>query len=190
MDWTPLTHLDARIADGLHRYALAHRGQLPLWRDVSALLSPGVLRIAAVVAAVVLFLLTRSWGAPLVLALSALGTALLSPVTKLLVDRDRPHFAESVASAAGQSYPSGHALASFATVVAVLVVCPPPARRFAVAPAVVVIAAVGFSRMILGVHYLSDVVGGWLLGAASLCVVLVVLRCRRVRRCPAGRSSR
>jgi undecaprenyl-diphosphatase len=180
VNWTPLTHLDQHVAAHLHRYLLAHGGQLTIWRDISAVLSPGVLRIAAVVAAAVLFLVRREWDAPLVLAISVLGTLVLSSLTKVLVDRDRPHFAAPVARAAGQSYPSGHALTSFVTVVAILVVCPPGARRIAAAPAALVIAAVGFSRLILGVHYLSDVVGAWLLGVAWICVVVLVLRHSRI----------
>jgi membrane-associated phospholipid phosphatase len=179
-NWTPLMHLDLHLADHLHRYLFAHRGQLGLWRDISAVLSPGVLRIAAVVAAVVLFLIRRHWEAPLILAISVLGTLVLSSLTKVLVDRNRPHFADSFAHAAGESYPSGHALTSFVAVVAILVVCPPRARRIAVAPGVLVIAAVGFSRLILGVHYLSDIVGGWLLGATWVCVVLLALRHFRI----------
>jgi undecaprenyl-diphosphatase len=176
IDWTPLTHLDARLARDLHSVALDHPGQVTGWRDVSAVLSPTVLRIAAVVAAAVVFLIRREVWAPVVLLVSVLGTLLLSPLTKVLIDRDRPHFAHPVAHAAGQSYPSGHALTSFVMVAAVLVLCPPRTRRIALAPAVLVVAAVGFSRLILGVHYLSDVVGGWLLGAGWVCVVLLVLR--------------
>jgi undecaprenyl-diphosphatase len=187
VDWTPLTHLDLHVAAHLHSYVLAHRGQLTVWRDISTVLSPGVLRIAAVVAAAVLFLIRREWVAPLVLGISVLGTLVLSSATKVLVDRDRPHFADPVAHAAGQSYPSGHALTSFVAVLAVLVVCPPRARRIAAAPALLVIAAVGFSRLILGVHYLSDVVGGWLLGAAWLCVLLLALYSGAVS--PAGTRS-
>ena len=173
---TPLTSFDLRVAHGLHRYVLAHRDQVAGWRDVSVVLSPAVLRIAAVVAAVVVFLLRREAWAALVLMVPVLGTLLLSPATKLLVDRDRPQLAHPVAHAAGQSYPSGHALTSFVAAAAVLVLCPPRARRAALAPAVLIVAAVGFSRLILGVHYLSDVVGGWLLGGAELCLVLVLLR--------------
>ena len=193
VNWTPLTHLDQRIARDLHSVALDHPGQTTGWRYLSDVLSPTVLRIASVVAAVVLFLVRREWTVPLTLALSVLGTLLLSSATKLLINRDRPHLAHPVAHAAGQSYPSGHALTSFVTVAAILVVCPPRARRVAVGPAVLVIAAVGFSRLFLGVHYLSDVVGGWLLGAAWLCVVVLLLRRfsgTLARHSPAGRSSR
>lgn len=175
-NWTPLTHLDLRIANDLHDSVVRHRGQFPVWRDISAVLSPDVLRIASVVAAVVVFLVRREVWAPLVLAVSVLGTVALSSLTKLIVDRDRPHFTDPVAHAAGQAYPSGHALTSFVAVLALLAICPPRVRRLALAPAVLVIAAVGFSRLILGVHYLSDVVGGWLLGAAWVCLVLLLLR--------------
>lgn len=190
--WTPLTHLDLRIANDLHADAVAHRGQLPLWRDVSAVFSPGVLRVAAAVVAVAWFAWRRARRGPLVLAAAAVGTMVLDPVAKVIVDRDRPHFSNPVAHAAGQSYPSGHAFTSFAVVIAVLLICTPRARRVALVPGVLVVAAVGFSRLMLGVHYLSDVVGGWLLGAALLALTVFVLdrlSGSRVRPRPAGPRS-
>jgi membrane-associated phospholipid phosphatase len=47
--------------------------------------------------------------------------------------------------------------------------------------AALIVVAVGFSRLILGVHYLTDVVGGWLIGALWLTVAYRVLRPTRTR---------
>lgn len=188
--WTPLVHLDRRVAADLHDNALAHPGQLRAWRDVSSVFAPNVLRIAAAVAAAILLLWKRAVRPALVLAIAVVGTYVLSSASKVIVDRNRPRFAHAIAHAAGQSYPSGHALTSFVALAAVLLVCSSRIRRYVVAPGVLIVVAVGYSRMILGVHYLSDVVGGWLLGAAWIGLVALVLRHSRVRGSPTGRWPR
>jgi undecaprenyl-diphosphatase len=84
-----------------------------------------------------------------------------------------------VADALGPSFPSGHALGSavFWTTCAVLVM--PRVRRplLVLAGAVVLALLVAASRVLLGVHYLSDVTGGLLLGLgwAAVCTAVFVL---------------
>ena len=106
---------------------------------------------------------------------AVVATIALSSVPKVLVDRDRPHFDDAVAHAVGQSYPSGHALTSLVTAAVLVLVCGRRARRWVAAVGGVVVAAVGLSRLVLGVHYLSDVVGGWALGAAWVCLLVLLL---------------
>lgn len=89
------------------------------------------------------------------------------PVTR----RWRTH---PVAHAASASFPSGHAIGSLVGVGALLLVLLPYARR-STRPAwtafgVLVVLAIGFSRLGLGVHYFSDVLGGYVLGAGWLAV--------------------
>lgn len=107
---------------------------------------------------------------------------------KLAVDRPRP--AGGLVTADGSSFPSAHAAYStFYVWVAVTIVTrlrPRIARRAAVVAAgVTLAAAVGLSRVYLGVHYLSDVNAGWGLGAAafSLCaaIALVATTLRSIR---------
>jgi undecaprenyl-diphosphatase len=97
---------------------------------------------------------------------SFLGFAL-----KLVVARNRPDFDLPLATAPGYSFPSGHALNSavgvLVLVLAVLPALPGFQARLAVWLAgLLVIAATGFDRIGLGVHYLSDVVAGWLVAVA------------------------
>jgi len=96
----------------------------------------------------------------------------LGVVLKLLVDRARPSFPEPVAHASGYSFPSGHALNSFLGVGVLLLVFLPVLSRAGRALAVIVGAAVvlltGYDRVALGVHYVSDVVAGWVVALACL----------------------
>ncbi|WP_089157598.1 phosphatase PAP2 family protein [Micromonospora sp. NBS 11-29] len=169
--WPPLLRLDASVTDAFHGYALAH----PAWVDVMTVwthvLGPGPLRVAAAV--VVVWLVRR--GAPR-LAIWVVTTmvvgGLLGALLKLLVGRDRPDLLEPVARAAGYSFPSGHALtAALASGVLLLVFLPfardSRPRRVALWTAAALITVVtGLSRVALGVHWTSDVVGGWVLGGA------------------------
>jgi len=102
------------------------------------------------------------------------GAALLSGFTKVLVNRVRPVMIVPVDRAEGGSFPSGHALTSIVAMgVLVLVLLPSLSRKWQpllVTAAAVVVIAIGFSRLILGLHYLSDILGGWIIGAAWLCI--------------------
>ena len=104
------------------------------------------------------------------------GSALLNQAIKHLVQRERPSLWVSIAPESSYSFPSGHAMA-VATLACVCVILAWHARgRWAVlAAAIVAAAAVGVSRLYLGVHWPSDVLAGWAAGVAwVLCVHLLV----------------
>jgi membrane-associated phospholipid phosphatase len=111
------------------------------------------------------------------------ATVLVGPVTTLLknlVGRPRPQFAEGGAELDSLSFPSGHAsgIATLVTV-ALLVAWPrlsPSGRRWALAVGVLLALLVGCTRMWLGVHFLSDVVGGWALGVAWTLLTALAFR--------------
>ena len=169
-EWGPLQRLDLTVADDLHRVALDHPGQVDWWRWVSRVLHPDVERIAWAIVVVALLVKRRFRPALFVVVVMG-GAALLEAVVKTAVDRGRPVFADPVASAAGKSFPSGHALGAVVAFGLLVLVVP---RRFRIPAAVLgVVAAllVSYSRLALGVHYLSDVVGAWLLGGAWLLLI-------------------
>ena len=89
-------------------------------------------------------------------------------ISKLLVHRVRPVGGEPLSHSPGYSFPSGHALniaaASSVMVVLVWPLLERSGRWLAVGLAVVVGVAVGLDRTLLGVHFRSDVIAGWLLG--------------------------
>lgn len=101
---------------------------------------------------------------------------LLTLILKEVTDRPRPF--ETIPDAdpllkatVGQSMPSGHAATSFAGAVILTYLLPRAAPFF-----FLLAAAIGFARIYVGVHYLSDVLVGALLGAAVALVYLFALR--------------
>lgn len=168
--WAPLHRLDMSVTDALHGYALDHPAWVMVMRVWSEVFAPMPLRVAALL--LVIWLLRRqarrlaAWAATTMVV-----GGLLGPLLKLLVGRDRPELLDPVARAAGYSFPSGHALnATLAAGVLLLVFLPYAGRgvwRVVLwVVAVLLTVVTGLSRVALGVHFTSDVVGGWLLGAA------------------------
>jgi undecaprenyl-diphosphatase len=84
---------------------------------------------------------------------------------KIAVERARPLFDEPVAHAGGYSFPSGHALNSMLGVTVILLILLPVlhgiTRVVAFGLGFAVVLMVGFDRVALGVHYVSDVLAGW-----------------------------
>ncbi|GAB4588160.1 phosphatase PAP2 family protein [Nocardia sp. IFM 10818] len=105
--------------------------------------------------------------------------ALLGTLTKVLVGRERPPVETRLVMHSNMSYPSGHATATTALVgvVVLMYLISRPGRvraTFAVGAAVVAVVVMSMTRLYLGVHWLSDVVGGALLGTAVVLIAAVV----------------
>jgi membrane-associated phospholipid phosphatase len=115
-----------------------------------------------------------------------LGAVILYQTLKAVLDRPRP--AGGLVAATGSAYPSGHAtqgIAFFGMLAAVLLAVLPQRIRVPAAVTVVIVGVVsGLSRVYLGVHWATDVAGGFLLGGAWLAVVLGI-RTAASRRAPA-----
>lgn len=104
-----------------------------------------------------------------VLAATVVGGRLLNDGLKLLYDRPRPAFDAHPVLTSSSSFPSGHAANTMIAFVAIaLALTPARHRALALNVAVIVAAAIGLSRPYLGVHWPSDVLGGWLLAAMVL----------------------
>lgn len=131
----------------------------------------GLTTLVAVVAAVLLA--RRERRAALFLVVTSGAGALLNAGLKLLFGRARPDLALAIAGADGYSFPSGHAMGSFVIcgALAYLVLrqrSPWAARSAGLALAITVVLLVGLSRVYLGVHWASDIAGGWSAGAVWL----------------------
>lgn len=127
---------------------------------------PVLLTLAGLTAAL---LAIRNRAAALGLMLSVLGGRLLIEVVKLAVDRPRPGFDAHPVWVYSQSFPSGHAGNTMITFGAIaLFALPGRWRAPGLLIAVLLSLLVGATRPMLGVHWPSDVLGGWLLGGAWL----------------------
>ncbi|HEY9827305.1 MAG TPA: phosphatase PAP2 family protein [Stenomitos sp.] len=96
--------------------------------------------------------------------LSLLGCAVINPLAKLCFQRIRPQFWDAPLSEFDYSYPSGHAMASMAFVAVIIILVWQSRWRWSVfAIGVGFAATIGWTRLYLGVHYPSDILGGWIL---------------------------
>jgi membrane-associated phospholipid phosphatase len=116
-------------------------------------------------------------------ALAFLGAQVLSNGMKLGFQRERPFFSDPLATENTFSFPSGHALVSLAVYGALALVLakriPTPAHRaLLLVGAVLLVVAIGFSRLYLGVHFLTDVLAGLAAGAAWLALLYIALEVR------------
>jgi undecaprenyl-diphosphatase len=105
---------------------------------------------------------------------------------KLAVNRPRPSLEFPIATAFGKSFPSGHAMSSVVVYGSLLLVFLPVMnkvwRRRMFAGFVVLMLVIGFTRLALGVHYLTDVLGGYVLGLAWLAASTAAFSIWRVER--------
>jgi undecaprenyl-diphosphatase len=167
--WDPLLDVDEGARDELHSVAVGHAWLVSALKVLSAIGSAWV--YVPLFALVALWLVRR--GLPrlaLFVVVTVAGSSALNTLVKLAVDRARPVLPDPVAHASGMSFPSGHAQSAVVAVsVLLLVFMPslgPRARWVAVALAVLWVLAIGFARISLGVHYVTDVLAGYVLGAA------------------------
>jgi undecaprenyl-diphosphatase len=142
-----------------------------------------------VIVAVLWFAWRREWRAAIALALSSGGGVALSNLLKVIFHRGRPATVVEFIPHPSWSFPSGHALNSVVSYgfLAVLLLDRIADRRKRIAvvtAAAIMILLIGFSRLYLGVHYLSDVTGGWIAGAAWLLVCVSAYRLAPTSRSP------
>lgn len=183
----PITRLDVEVANWLHVHAHANAGLRTFLMGVTHLHStPGILALGALAGVWLYRRGHRYW-------LVALGSAVpgglvLNVLLKHTFERARPHFAEPLLELSTYSFPSGHAMG--ATVLYGFLAC--YAARHArswtgrVLPfvlALAMVATVAFSRMYLGVHYLSDVLAATAEGCAwlAICITAAATLNRRSR---------
>jgi membrane-associated phospholipid phosphatase len=138
--------------------------------------------IIAVVALLILGIARRSWTPVILIAASGIGSLLMTIAGKDIIGRNRPPLVDAVRPYEySPSFPSGHTLN--ATVIAgiiayllILRIRRLSARIVAVAIAAVFALAIGLSRVFLGHHWFTDVLAGWILGAAWLALVITAHR--------------
>src|SRR6201992_4292635 len=171
LQWEPLESADHSAAAGLNGLVAGHAAVVSVIKAVTWLGSDGVLW-TLVGLAVVMLAIRRRWRLAIYLLVTGAGALTLDPILKALVGRLRPVVAHPVAYGNGDSFPSGHALGSIVCYGALFLVFLPAARgtwrRVLAVVIAALVAAIGISRLLLGVHYISDVLGGWAVGITWL----------------------
>jgi undecaprenyl-diphosphatase len=138
--------------------------------DLSALGS-AVIATAVVIIATAFLALSHRPRHAIMMALCGMGAPAVMEVLKQFHERPRPSVIIPVDPTIGLSFPSGHTLAATAIylTLGVLIASAADQRRikiFVMAIAVLLAFVVGFTRVYLGAHYPTDVVGGWMVGLA------------------------
>jgi undecaprenyl-diphosphatase len=163
---------DNRIRMFVHAYS--NPALTAVMRGISLIGDPGVL-VALTIPVMVWFVRTGRARTVLMFAIAMAGAELLDQLLKLAFHRPRPATFFGLAQPMGYSFPSGHALVSLAFFGALSVFVPRRRGLYYFAAAMAV-AAIGLSRVYLGMHYPTDVLGGWAAAAAWLFSVKLARR--------------
>ncbi len=136
----------------------------------------GLVIVVLAAAAVAFLAARRDWRRAIMLALAAAGSVALSVVVQHLAGRQRPPAALAIGHYAGLAFPSGPATTAIACygMLAVIVAAgrPPRIRALIWISAAVVTVLTGASQVCLGANWLTDVLGGWALGALWIAILL------------------
>lgn len=166
----PRDSFDRRVENGVHRFALRSRPAADAAKALTYLGNTAVLSALLLLTAVLLARRGRRRAAVTVLAVPALAWAADNLIKDVIV-RPRPVFAHPIAHAPGWAFPSGHAAdstAAYGTLAVVL--ARGAARRLLAVAAAVLVLVVCATRVVLGVHWLTDVAGGVLLSLTVLAI--------------------
>jgi membrane-associated phospholipid phosphatase len=187
----PLTITDARFSNWLH----AH---LTPWLTTVMLV---VTNVHSTVGITVMALLVSIYmwrkklrGEILFFVVTVYGGMLLNLWLKNIFARARPHFNDPLMVLTSYSFPSGHTMAATVFYGALTAIVFSQTRKWSwraltLAGAILMICAVGFSRIYLGVHYLSDVLGAMVEGGAWLTLCLTAMDLTRKSKTKKGLSN-
>ena len=174
-----LTSIDAWAGTWSHLHAMPQVTQAMI--AISFLGAPSTLTAVTAVACVVL-VRKRRYDRLVALLTLVLGGNLLNYGLKLLIHRRRPTFDDPLLILPSYSFPSGHAMAStvfYGFVIGYVLTMTRQRHKAATAAGILLIALICLSRVYLGVHYVSDVLGGILEAIAWSTLVLTAMRLAR-----------
>jgi len=172
--WTggPLNDVDLRVVAESVKLRQAHPllTELPAWLSF---IGNAIVLLPATALIVVLLLVTGRRHAAALLFVVVAGERLLLDGMKILLGRERPEIALHPVDTHSFSFPSGHAANTMTVLVAIaLFALPRRHRGWSVPSAIGLAVLVGLTRPWLGVHWPSDVLGGWMLAALVLFAAL------------------
>ncbi|MDO8482175.1 MAG: phosphatase PAP2 family protein [bacterium] len=137
-----------------------------------------VLAFTAIVAVVLAY--RKRWFLAVGLLASVCGSIAATGILKMIIARPRPDAEIAVYLENTASFPSTHATLSIAFYGFLLWlfhdVLPPRWRKIEVGAVTVIVLAIGFSRLYLGVHYLSDVLAGYILGGIFVMLGIAIVK--------------
>ena len=167
----PLTSFDTGVAEALHETAHDSPALVTAAKVVSFLGLPAWFYVI-IGGAAVYFWRKGDRRVAIFLVVTNLVGGAIDPIVKVSVNRPRPEFEEPIVEAFGKSFPSGHTMATTVGYGTLLLVFMPIIPKRWRVPAVIAyfmfVALMAMSRLSLGVHYYSDVLGGFVLGLAWL----------------------
>jgi len=171
-----LVRFDRSAADALHAYASEVSSITALFHIVSIPGSLETLALVGVLVAVALFV-RRSWFMLAAWLAAVVGGEALNLLLKDLFARPRPSFEYPLVVETSYSFPSGQAMESLVVYgmlayFAVLSLRGREMRAVSVGGAALIVVLIGFSRIYLGAHYVSDVIGGFAAGGAWLSAII------------------
>ncbi|MCZ4499772.1 MAG: dagK 2 [Marmoricola sp.] len=169
--------LDKQFGRGPHDFTSDHDWARSTFLWVGRLTGTWAMTALTTVTVVAL-LVKRHRRAAAWVVLTMTTTGILNVLLKIAVARDRPDWEHPIQTLKSYSFPSGHssgiaAAAGVAVVLAMMLIRRRGLRRLVYAAALAVGLLVGADRIFLGVHNLSDVIGGYLLGVAIVLVALL-----------------
>lgn len=122
---------------------------------------------------VLLFLAKRNYIRALLIAVGIGGVAAMNLLLKSIFERARPDLWDWIVTETHTSFPSGHATASMALALCIVyLLWNTKWRKATIIAASVYLLLIGFSRLYLGVHFPTDILGGWLLGIGWMALVI------------------
>ena len=162
-----VTNLDASLSGVIHAHLVQPVTDLSF--SITELGSTDLV-LSITVLAVAVLAAVRHWHGALAVVLSVILTQAVVDVTKIIVARPRPEANAAMADASGASFPSAHSATSMALYAMLAFIaareCKGAARVAIGALGASIVVAVGFSRVLLGAHYPTDVLAGWMVGGA------------------------
>ncbi len=164
-------NFDIAVLHFIHEHATPHRDSLVSWLTNTG----GIIAIPAFFAAVAAFYFLKRRANAWFFGLSVVGAYALNLLTKLFFQRMRPALWTGPIQETNYSFPSGHAMVSMAIAMAFICIAWRTKWRWPVA--VVAFSTsllIGFSRLYLGVHFPTDVLGGWLAAIVWVCGLYLI----------------
>jgi len=150
----------------------------------ATLIGSNLVLFPVLAAVTVLAIHLRKRTVAIVLLIDAVVVIAAYSALKLMFSRERPTLFDKIALPTDYSFPSGHSMSAvgiYGVIAAALIALHPQARRPVAITATAVIALIGFSRIYLGVHWPSDVLGGFLGGVPPLVVSVHLIHRSRAR---------